>query len=155
MSNISDIIDTLEALVESQVTGITKIPNPYEPEANNDLYLQNGYGIGFGAGSNTDRNINGRVTIQRDFLVMLFRVVSATEQDGDAIKTSSKEVLEDELKIIKAIVNSDVLNGAGNRYAYKTEYSQSDQLEFLAGDSGNRYWQQITAFSVEYAENLT
>ena len=150
MSNISDIIDQLSTIVEAQVTGITSIPDPYDPESNNDLFLQNGYAIGFGSVQRSRTVMCNKVYLTREFQVMLFRVVAATEQDGDAIKTSSKAILEDELKIIKAVENDPDLGG----YAINAAFTDGDPLQYLEGDRG-RYWQLITAFSVEYAENLT
>ena len=150
MSNISNIIDQLSTIVEAQVTGITSIPDPYDPESNNDLYLQNGYAIGFGSVQRSRTVMCNKVYLTREFQVMLFRTVAATEQDGAAIKTSSKAVLEDEIKIIKAVENDPDLGG----YAINAAFSDGDSLQYLEGDRG-RYWQLITAFSVEYAENLT
>ena len=119
-------------------------------ENNNDLYLQNGYAIGFGSVQRSRTVMCNKVYLTREFQVMLFRTVAATEQDGAAIKTSSKAVLEDEIKIIKAVENDPDLGG----YAINAAFSDGDSLQYLEGDRG-RYWQLITAFSVEYAENLT
>lgn len=150
MTNVSNIIDQLSTIVEAQVAGVTSIPDPYDPESNNDLYLQNGYAIGFGSVQRARTVMCGRVYLRREFQIMLFRMVAATEQDGSAIKTSSKAILEDELKIIKAIENDTTLGG----YAINAEFTDGDALQYLEGDRG-RYWQLITAFSVEYAESLT
>lgn len=151
MSKISQIIDKLSQIIEAEISGITEIPNPYEPEANSDLYLQNGYGVGFGNASNSNRNMGATVTIEREFFIMLFRLVAATPQDTAAIKTSAKNLLEDELKLIKAIeLNRDL-----DKLAMNAQYTGSDSLDFLAGETGNRYFQQIITVSVEYRENLT
>jgi hypothetical protein len=155
-TSITAVIDQLSTLIEGQITGVTKIPNPYDPENNSDLFLQNGYGIGYGPGTNTQRDIGcDRVSIEREFQVMLLRVVAATDQDATAIENSAKSVLEDELKLIKAIHFDDSMNGGGSpNVALQSNFTTSDPLVFLEGERG-RYFQQITAFSVEYIEAVT
>lgn len=150
MSKISQIVDKLSEVVEACIPGVTEIPNPYEPEVNNDLYLQNGYGVGFADSTNTNRNLGNKISIEREFMVMLFRIVAATPQDTAAIKTSAKDLLEDELKIIKAIESNRDLD----KIAINAQYTGSGSVEFLAGDTGDRYFQLIISISVEYSEVL-
>lgn len=150
MSDISDIIDAVSAHVEAQVVGITKIPNPYEPTKNPDMFLKNGYGLGVGPATNTNRKLSCQVSIQREIVIMLLREVAMVDTRADDIENQLKTLLEDELLIIKAIENDQDLGGV----SYQARYSDSDSVDYLEEDS-SKYFKLVTAFQVEYAEPIT
>lgn len=151
MTQISDIIDQWSTLIEGQISGITEIPNPYEPQKNPDLYLQNGYGVGFGPAENTNRSVGGHASIERDFDIMLFRQIAATENDTDGVKTVAKAMLEDQLKIIKVVEKDPSLA----KTCVKCVFATSDPVEYLIdNETGRRYFSLIASFRCEYFEAL-
>jgi hypothetical protein len=149
MTQISNIIDRFSTLIEGQVSGVTQIPNPYEPEGNSDLWLNNGYGVGYGSADVDRREVGCKIYLRREIIVMLLRRVEANENDASGVEAIAKNVMEDELKIIKAVENDNTLNGN----AIDASYIDTTPLEYLVGDRG-RYFILNIGFSVLYAEDL-
>lgn len=151
MTQISQIIEAWKALVEGQIEGITEIPNPYEPEKNPDLLLQNGYGIGVGPAENTNRRIGGHVSMAREFEIMLFRLVGVTENDATGIRAAEKSILEDQIKLIKQVEQDPTLGSS----CANAQFVNSDPVEYLIADqSGRRYFRLFTIFRCEYFEDV-
>jgi len=150
MTQVSTVYDALETLIEGELSGYGKLPNPYDPENNSGLLLDKGYGIAFGPGVNTERYVNCKITIERVFSIPLVNVVVATENDTDRHATLEKTIQEDAFKIIKALENDSRLGGA----AVKARYSDDSGVLFLEGDREKYLLQQLEV-AVEYFEDLS
>lgn len=156
MSNVSDILDRFSTVVESQVSGIKQIPNPYDPESAPQTYLQNAYGLGYGPGFNASDAIdNCDLFITREIAVMQLKEVAKVSTDQAGIEAQLKTMLENELLIIKAITNDPQLSddGAGT-VALNARFTDTDAPEFLIGERG-RYFRTLTLFEVLYKESLS
>lgn len=149
MTKISTIRAALETIILGVVSGYQKIPNPYELEKISNVILRQGYGIAFGPGSNTERQLSCQLSIDRDFAVILTREVAATEHDASGRETIEKSIFEDQYLIIKAIEkDSDLLATAS-----RARYVSDNGLEYV-GLENSRYFVLVSTFATEYFENL-
>jgi hypothetical protein len=147
MTKISTITSALETLITDTLTGIKKIPNPYEPEINPAYALKFGYGIGFGAGANARREMHSSIDIDRQIEVLIFKEIAKADTDGAGIQTEALSLLENEISLIKAVEAETSLGTA-----HLVRYLASDPLEYLIGDQ-RRYFRLLTVFGFEYNES--
>lgn len=103
MTQISDIHAALVSVITAELPSYFGIPNPYDVESNANLFLQKGYGIGFGPAVNTNRKICGKVSIERSFSIVLTNQLTASITDFSGVSDVSKQLFEDQFKLIKAI----------------------------------------------------
>lgn len=146
MTKVSTITTALESIITTTLSGIVKIPNPYEPERNPQYALEFGYGIGFGAAENSRDLMGSCIDIDRQFEVMLFKEIAVTDTDAAGIQTVALTMLENEIALIKAVEAETSLGTAKN-----VRYLASDPLEYLVGERG-RYFRLLTVFGFEYNE---
>jgi hypothetical protein len=149
LTQISDIQDAIVALIAAELPSYFGIPNPYEVDANANLFLQKGYGVGFGPAVNSNRKICGKVSIERSFTIILTNQLTAAITDFAGVSAVSKQLFEDQFKLIKAIENDVNLSGA----AAKALYTGDGGLEFvIAGEA--KYFLIESQWDVEYFESL-
>lgn len=151
MSKISTIREDLETIIDGLLTGYQKIPNPYELEKISNVILRKGYGIAFGPGANTNRQLGCQLSVDREFAIILTREVAATEHNAEARETVEKSIFEDQYLIIKAIEKDADLLGSS---AANARYVSDNGLEYV-GLENSRYFVLVSNFSTEYFENLT
>lgn len=150
MTKVSDIYDRLHAVMASEFAGYKRIPDPYELLSNPEILLRKGYAIGIGNGSNTGKQLAPRITIQRDFVLSFCREHYPTQNDTTNITALEKELLEDQVTLIKYLKNNADLGG-------------NCANAFFSADSGIQYLQAETrkfivlenAISIEYFESST
>jgi hypothetical protein len=150
MSKITSIFDQLKTVISTELPTYKQIPNPYELEAASNVMLAKGYGLAFGAGSNTERQLSCQLSIEREFGVLLTRQMSYTEHDAANRNSLEKTIFEDQYKLIKAIEKNSSLA----QLVAKVAYASDSGIEFLGLESG-RYLTLFSAFTCEYFENLT
>lgn len=99
MSLVSTAYDAMIARVEAlfPVThgSYQRLSNPYDIEANPDIYLDMGWGVAFGPAVNTNRNLCSLVTTKRTVTVVLTRTNDATDNDDTGRDSVIKALLED------------------------------------------------------------
>ena len=149
MTSISNIRAALETMIDGVVTGYTKIANPYELEKISNVILRKGYGIAFGPGANTNRELC-QMSVDREFSVVLTREVAATEHDADGRETVEKAIFEDQHLIIKAIEADASVGGTASRGRYISDGG----IEYV-GIENSRYYALVSNFAIEYFEQLT
>lgn len=147
-TKISDLYDNFHTLIGNNLTGYTRIPNPYESDENPSLYLKKGYGIAFGPAQNTFRQICNVETLKRDFNIILINQVLSTQLSAVNRGAYEKTLLENHRSLIKAIAADDTLS------------NKAVKINFV-GDSGIRYAESDTEkyiviemiFEIEYFES--
>lgn len=150
MSKVSDIYNALNTLVSTTLTSYKKLPNPYVASENANVILNKGYGIAIGAGTNTERLLGCKLSIARDFGVVLTKQIAKTDHDVAGRATQEKAIFEDQYLIIKALEENPSLSGT----AAKAYFVGDGGLEVLDLETG-RYFVLATQFNVEYLETLT
>lgn len=133
MSNISEIYDALDTAISTALPDHAEIINPYDPESDSNLSLDQAYSFSIVDGTNLLGNENSGVEqIQRNFEVILTRRKFATKADISARKSTEKNVLEDVQKVISAVKESRALQQSG--IALEARYESDPGMEFLRVD---------------------
>lgn len=150
MSKISQIYDALVARLVAVLPTYSQLPNPYDIEANNELYLTKGFGVAVGAGARTDRLISCQKSWERTFNIVLTNQITTTEHNIDANETIQKNLLEDHFLVFEDLEKETTLSALTIRSQVETD----EGLEFVDLDDARYYAMQITILT-EYLEDLT
>lgn len=129
------MITRIETVLDVATNGHTRLPNPYKPEENNELFLKKGYGLAILGAENTNRFVNCKFSIQRTMQVVLTRQYFAREDDAVAKSTTEKELFEDQYLLINDFEQDISINGQTMYTRYVTdggiEYVQQGTDKFL------------------------
>lgn len=131
-------------------SGWQRLPNPYKPEANNERFLSQAWGIAIGSGLNTNRMVGGNFSVDRGFVITLSRKYEALESDFSAKALVELALFEDQYKLINALENDVTVDGT-TMYA---RYAGDGGIEFVRGDKNN-FLMLRTQAQLEYIERLT
>lgn len=149
-TQITAIRDQIKTLVETALPSYRQIANPYEIEKSPNVILRLGYGIAFGPGTNTNRELGCQLSVDREFAVVLTREVTALENNPDGREDVEKALFEDHYSLIKAIEKDPDLGET----AARARYVSDSGLEYVALDN-SRYFVLVSSFACEYFESLT
>lgn len=154
MSIISTAYDALltrvETVLDVATNGHTRLPNPYKPEENNERFLVKGYGIVMGAGSNTQRLVNCKFTVNRQMEIVLTRQYFAREDDASAKADTEKALFEDQYLLINDFEKDISINGQ----TMYTRWESDSGIEYVSANT-DRFLMLRTIFSLEYLESFT
>jgi hypothetical protein len=145
---IENIISALNTEIASQLSGYARIPNPYFLEANNQLFLNKGYGIVVGPGRDTERYVSCLVTWERSFTIIISNQITTTENNIDAREALEKAILVDHDKLIRAFYANTSFSGQ----SMKCQVSDDGGIEpFVTADNA-KYFVMNLSLLVEYQE---
>lgn len=130
MSKITTIRSYIEGLVAGELAGYAQCANPYVPEANSQLTLAKGFGVGVGPGEPFKTDICPKYGQRRQFNVLLVNLVTSTPSNVAAFHALEDALLEDLHKIRKKLEAEFVLGGA----AIQSDYAGDTGIQFLSGD---------------------
>lgn len=148
MGKILTIYDKIVDLLEASLTGHTRLPNPYDVNANTYLHLNNGFGVGIGAGIDTERYVGCLVTWEQSYSIILVRRVVTTQNNTDAREIIEKDILADWDVLRKAFYLSSTLDGN----AIKTTVLSHGGINFIDGDR-HKFLALEMQLAVEYQED--
>ena len=149
MSQISSIYDAMHSRIVGVLTDHKRLPNPYKPIENTQLFLKKGYGVAILEGNNDNNQLSSQLGITRDFRVVITRKMYALENQGTDKATTEKNLLEDQFLVIKDFEKNTTLNST----ASMTEYVSDSGIQTVSQDKDN-YLSIETVFRVQYFENL-
>lgn len=149
-TKITTIYNNLISRIESTLTTYTRIPNPYAPEENPELFLRKGYGIGIGSAENSRRLICGYFSINRNFSILLINQILTTDSNSSSRGDFERLLMEDHYSLINALEVDNNLGGA----AVKTNFTADSGIQFVAGEMGKYILCELT-FEVEYLEPIS
>ena len=150
MSKVTTVYNALQALIEANLTSYSKIPNPYVVDDNVALLLTKGYGIGYGAGENTERQVGCFLSINRLFTVVLVNQVTVTENNLTGISSLEKALMEDAVTLLDALEQDADLQGNSIKAVYRSDSG----IGFIDSELGKYLLLEIEV-GIEYLENLT
>jgi hypothetical protein len=148
MSNVSDCYDAFVARIEAVLPNHTRLSNPYEIEQNIEPLMIQGWGLGMGASTNTNRELSCRVSIRRQFSLVLTRKFYALEADAESKASTEKELLEDQLLVIKDLCSNSDLSGLIGVVDFESDggieqvYGEKDQFLALRSTFTAEIWEQ-------------
>jgi hypothetical protein len=149
LSNITTLYDEFVTAISAVLPDYSKIPNAYDTGSNANLFLIKGFSVGFGPATNTNRQIDCKLSVSRTLNVLLVNQITATITDFSGFNAVAKQIFEDQYTIIKEIEKHPALNTG----IVVTKFVGDGGLEFL--ESGVAQYFGIEAqFDCEYFENL-
>jgi len=148
-TRISSAYDAMITRIEAVLTSHKRLPNPYAVDRNKEVYLERGYGLTIGPASG-QRNILQKVTVSREFGLILTRKFRARPDDEEAKAEVEKELMEDQMLVIKDFEQNSNLNDSVTTVSYVSDSGISsvfpDKGQFLVLE---------TTFQATYLEPLT
>jgi len=148
-TKITSIYNQLITEIETKLSSYTRIPNPYAPEENPELFLRKGYGIGIGTALNTRRLVCGYFSIKRNFSIMLINQLFSTDTNSSSRGDFERLMMEDQYQIINALEANNTLSGS----AVSTLFASDSGIQFISGEIG-KYVICETIFEIEYLEPI-
>jgi hypothetical protein len=156
MTKVSTVHDALESIITTSLSTYSGAKlNPHSLELNPEVMLQKGYGIVYGPGSNTNRQVGCHLSVSRQFIVLLTNLVSSQKGDEDGREALEKALLEDCVTLIKAIEDNPSLSttaGVGGP-ALSAQWVSDDGVEYLNNKNSSFMFCQLV-FDIEYMESL-
>lgn len=150
MSNFTNLYDGIKTRIETVLpasSGYMRLYNPYELNRNPENVLRKAWGIAIGGATNTNRQLSCSISIRRDLVVTLTRKALAVDNDAVSKTTTEKDLIEDQLLLIKDFCdNSDLPNTIGI-----INY-ESDTGVIRIFDEKENFLALQTTFSIEYFE---
>jgi len=151
MSNVSLAFDAARTAIGTLFPNMTELPNPYSVEDNNQMLLENGWGLKFGASTVSPFEVLKETTSIIEFVVVLSTQIIRLDSDVEAIHTQMKALFEDEVTLRKDFLNPDQLQAQPN--IRKIEWtSTSEPLEIQVSRFNFKYIE--VNFSFDLAENI-
>lgn len=144
------LLTRIETVLGTVAGGYKRIPNPYEVPDNSEQELRKGYGLALLTGENTNRQVNCKVSINRNIEVILTRLYTGKIEDAPGKAALEQLLLEDQHKLINDFEQDVSINGS----TMYTRYVSDSGIEFVSGVSG-RFFMLKTQFSLEYMEDFT
>lgn len=155
MSNISTAFDEIKLRMQTLFPsgdGWIQMANPYEPEQNTLAVMNKGWGIALGPGTNTNRNLSCKLSVQRSISVTIMRRRYANELDIDPKETAEKAILEDQYILIKDFEKAPALNNSTSGITRFQFASDAGIENVFAGEEA--FIKLVTTYELEYFEHL-
>lgn len=149
MSTTSDVFDAIVSVIETALTSAVRLSNSYKTSDNPDHYLRNGFGVQLGPAV-TNRMSTYSVGFKRTFSFVLTRQVYATDNDQSTRQEAEKQILEDQLSVLKAFEADRTLGGK----TLAIDYESDGGVEFVNADS-KQFIELKTNVTVVYVESVT
>lgn len=136
MSVITTAFDDIETRLDGLFSSThRRLVNPYQPELNDTKALNRGWGFFIGPGTNTNRKLGCKLSIQREVTVLHTIINRGTERDITIRETAEKLLLEDQFLAIKNFEQNPVVNNDVPKFVYSAdngiEYIFTEQTNFI------------------------
>lgn len=156
MTAISTAYDTLISAIEAALPNHMELINALSPETNDDLSYQAAFGIAFGDGENTNKEL-ARVTARRLFSVTLTRKIYKGDLSRSSFSVSEKRAAEKALfedlhTLIRAIETNTTLNNTNGEPIAFCLYRSDSGIELINQRVDLIMTRAI--FEIEYFETL-
>lgn len=151
MSKISSIYDALVTRMTAIYPTRLRLPNAYKPDENSELVLKSSWGISVDTASNTNRQVNCSLSIERLFHVILTQKAYSSEFNIDGKVSVEKLLLEDQFLAIQDIERNPVTDPTSNGAALRFLSDSGIQYVFTEKDN---FYLIDTTFTIEYFEEV-
>ncbi len=142
------IADYLVEKIQALFPEKKQLFNPYTIENNNELYLLNGFGVGFGA-MLEQNSVTGCININQDFIIPLSKKFYALENAAEKRQDFEKDLMDEAMTLIKNISRDVQLGGLSNRCMF----TGSPGIQQVFGES-QQYIYLVLTFNASFRENL-
>lgn len=148
MSRISTLLDEAHTAVSALLPNHTRLSNPYQIEQNPDNWLDKGYAIAIGPGTNTNRKLSCQLSIERTLVITVTRKYFANDTDAARKYTTEKLLEEDQFLIVKSFEKRSPFQTISVRSAFVGD----NGIQIVVPD--RPFYMLQSNFVVEYFENL-
>lgn len=148
MSKANQILEYLVKKCETLFPEKKQLFNPYTIQTNNELYLADGFGVGFGAITNPEF-ISGCIRINQDFIIPISRKFYARENDSEKRQDYEQILMEEAARLIKDITKDVNLGG----HATRSNFTGSPGIQQVFSESQQYIFLTLT-FNASFKENL-
>ena len=150
-TRITDIHTAIYTLVAAALPDHTELYKPSVIDSVEDALLDKSYGIVIGPASNTKRFVScDNYSVRRDVVILNTITIYGADLDETIRKNAEKELLENQIKILRAAQNNVTLTGLVSKF----DFENDNGLEFIFTDETDNIMLQST-YSFEYIENIT
>lgn len=149
MSNVTTAFDNLATRIQTILPNHVRLTNPYSLDQNSEQFLDQGWGLGFGSDSNSNRLQSCQLSLTQSFIVPITRKYFATEFGVENKATMEKNLMEDRFLLIKDLEKDTTLNGGDINVRYIG--SSGIQTVFSGRDV---FLSIVLQFDVEIFEDL-
>lgn len=150
MSNITDIYNAIVTQVATLFPNKRELSDSLIIDNNDELALEDGYGIYFGPATNTLRQIGCKFSIRRDIIITLTQSVRAGHKSITKIQTAEKALLENHFTLINDFSKNENIGAVVS----KRDYISDTGLERVFGERRN-FIMIESIFAIEYFEDFT
>lgn len=151
MTQISNIYDGLHTLIKSVLTEHSRLPNAYDLANNPEHLLASGYALIVGSGLNTEELLSSKLTITREFRLILTRRLFALPTDATKKGTSEKIILEDLIAVARALEADPYLNGLASPDICFAKFVSDEGLSLI---EETEFIQATMIFNIKYFEKI-
>lgn len=133
-TNVTTVYAGLLTAMAALFTTKKRIPNPYSLVDNDDLFLNNGYGLKVGAGEPQESELHNFVN-GYNFSVIFTKQVYKLDQKQVKYDDDAKAILEDGVTLIKDFLNADQAGMIDN--VWQIQWIGNSAIEFFRTDKNN------------------
>jgi hypothetical protein len=148
-TRISSAYDQMIARIAAVLTSHARLPNAYAIEKNIEPHLALGYAVAIGPASGSRLNA-GQMIIRREFSVTITRRFQALQADASTKATAEKQLMEDQMLVIKDFESNSTLNDQVTMISYVSDSG----IGTVFTDKG-QFLILTTTFQAQYLEPLT
>lgn len=149
MSKISDIHSAMVVRLEDLYPEHKRLPNPYKPFENNELFLKKGFGVAMNGATSPRPILSCQMSVQREITIVLTRKYFAKESDAEGKAATELELMEDQYLLLKDFDKDTTLNET----AIMTKFVSDSGIQYVSTET-DRYMMIETVFTVDYFEDL-
>ena len=157
MSNISSIYDGLVTRISTVLPNHNRLPFAVDIDQNIESRMVKGWGLSFAGGAvNTKRVMagqDGKMSIDRTFLVSIVRKVYAQDQNIASRALAEKQLLEDHKLLVEDLEKDPSLGLSANGLCINARYEGDSGLEFAIPDE-RQFIMIVSSINIEYFEQL-
>lgn len=148
-TQITAVYDKWHTIISANLSDYKRLPNAYQDDLNSDLLLRSGYSVGIGSANNSNRLINCKASIDREFTIKLIQEKISTDHDTTKGSNIEKDLFEDAIKLIKIVEKDPTLAGT----ATNARWLSDGGIEIVETEN-SRFFRLSLVFGVEYLESL-
>lgn len=149
MTVVSNVYDAIRTAVQTLFPNKRELSDAIVIDNNDDLTLNDAYGIHFAFGNNTFRLVGCRYSLQRSVSIILTRMIRGTHKDIAKIIEIEKYLLEDQRTLVADFSENQNIGAV----TIKRNYVSDGGIERIFTDKKN-YIMIETTFEVEYLDDF-
>jgi len=149
MNRQNDILDYLVEKCRGLFPNKKQLFNPYTVANNSELYLVDGFGVGFGSLAEQN-SITGCIRASQDFIIPITKKFYSLENAAEKRQDFEKELMAEAMDLIKNITADVQLGGNANRCLFT---GAPGGIEQVFGESQQYIFINLI-FNASFNENL-